>query len=108
QILRHVAVVGQKLLGVFGQTIATVAEARVVIVRTNARIKTNTINDLLAVQAMGGRIGVEFVEIRHAHRQIGVGEKLDGFSLGLIAKKDRYVLFYGALFKQIRKDLSTL
>ncbi len=36
--LRHVLVVGQQLLGVLGQAVAAVAEAGVVVVRSDARL----------------------------------------------------------------------
>ena len=74
QVLRHIGVVGQELLGVFGQTITAVAKRRVVIMCADTRIKTNTVNDGLRVQAFHLGICVQFVEIAHAQSQIGVGE----------------------------------
>ena len=40
----------------------------------NARIHTHTIDDLLNIQSLDLCIGIQFVEIAHAHRQIRVGE----------------------------------
>ena len=43
QVLGHVPVVGQQLLGVLGQAVAAVAEGGVVVVETNARLKEHTV-----------------------------------------------------------------
>ena len=43
QVLRHVPVVGQQPLCVLGQAVAAVAEAGVVVVETNARLKEHTV-----------------------------------------------------------------
>ena len=57
---------------------------------------------------MGGGIGVEFVEVRDAHGEIGVGEEFDGFGLSRIREKNRDVFLDGAFFEEARKDLGTL
>ena len=44
-VLRHVLVVGQQLLGVLGQAVAAVAEARVVVVRADARVEADAFDD---------------------------------------------------------------
>src|SRR5690606_14824804 len=46
QMLRHEAVVGQQLLGVLGQAVTAVAEARVVVVPADARIEAYALDDL--------------------------------------------------------------
>lgn len=45
-------------------------------------IKTYAIDDFAGVQTAALGIGVQFVEIRHAKRQVGVGEQLDGLRFG--------------------------
>lgn len=60
--LRHVAIVGQELLGALGQAVAAVAavaEAGIVVMRANARIEANAVNDLARAYAMGGSVGVD-------------------------------------------------
>lgn len=46
QVLGHVLVVGQELLGVFRQAVAAVAKAGVVVVAANAGVKAHAVNDL--------------------------------------------------------------
>ena len=48
----------------------------------NARIEADPVNDLTGRQPALGGIGVELVEEGHPHRQVGVGEELDGLGLG--------------------------
>ena len=44
-VLRHVGVVGQELLGVLGQAVAAVAEARVVVVGADARVEADAFDN---------------------------------------------------------------
>ena len=46
QVLRYVPVVGQQLLGVLGQAVAAVAEAEVVVVRPDARLQADAVDDV--------------------------------------------------------------
>lgn len=82
QVLRHVPVVGQQLLGVLGQAVAAVAEAGVVVVAADARLQAHAVDDVAGVEASHLAVGVELVEVRHAQRKVGVGEELDGLGLG--------------------------
>ena len=82
QVLRHVPVVGQQLLGVLGQAVAAVAEAGVVVVRSDSRLQAHAVDDVARVEASHLAVGVELVEVGHAQRQVGVGEQLDGLGLG--------------------------
>ena len=72
QVLRHVPVVGEQLLGVLGQAVAAVAEAGVVVVAADARLQAHAVDDVAGVEAVDLAVGVELVEIGHAQRQIGV------------------------------------
>ncbi len=82
QVLRHVLVVGQQLLGVLGQAVAAVAEAGVVVVAADARLQAHAVDYVAGVEAADLAVGVELVEVGHAQRQVGVGEELDGLGLG--------------------------
>ena len=82
QVLRHVLVVRQQLLGVLGQAVAAVAEAGVVVVRADARLQAHAVDDVAGAEAADLAVGVELVEVGHAQRQVGVGEQLHGLGLG--------------------------
>ena len=73
QVLRHVLVVGQQLLGVLGQAVAAVAEAGVVVVAADARLQADAVDDVAGVEAADLAVGVELVEVGDAQRQVGVG-----------------------------------
>lgn len=82
QVLRHVLVVGEQLLGVLGETVAAVAEAGVVVVGADARLQAHAVDDVAGVEPADLAVGVELVEVGHAQRQVGVGEELHGLCLG--------------------------
>ena len=82
QVLRHVPVVGQQLLGVLGQAVAAVAEAGVVVVRSDARLQADAVDDVAGVEAADLAVGVKLIEVGYAKSQVGVGEQLDGLGLG--------------------------
>lgn len=82
QVLRHVPVVSEQLLGVLGQAVAAVAEAGVVVVAADARLQAHAVDDVAGVEAADLAVGVELVEVGHAQRQVGVGEELHGLGLG--------------------------
>lgn len=81
-VLRYVVEVGEQLFGVFGQTVAAVTEAGVVVMATDARIKAHAVDNLAGVEALGFGVGVQLVEVAHTQCQVGVGEQLHGFRLG--------------------------
>ena len=82
QVLRHVPVVGQQLLGVLGQAVAAVAEAGVVVVAADSRLQAHAVDDVAGVEASHLAVGVELVEVGHAQSEVGVGEQLHGLGLG--------------------------
>ena len=51
EVLRHVLVVGEQLLRVLRQAVAAVTEARVVVMRADARVEAHAVDDLARVQA---------------------------------------------------------
>ena len=65
--LRYVLIIGQQLLGVLGQAVATVAEARVVVVAADAWIEAHTFDDLSGIQAMGRGVGIKLIEEGDSH-----------------------------------------
>ena len=79
-LLLHVAqhlrieAVGQQLLGVLGQAVAAVAEAGVVVVGADAWVHAHAVDDLLRVEPLHLRIGVQLVKVGDAHSQVGVGD----------------------------------
>ena len=74
----------------------------------NARIHTHTIDDLLNIQSLDLCIGIQLVEIAHAHRQVSVGKQLDCFSLGRMGNQSLDVLVFGTFFQQLSKHLRFL
>ena len=82
QIFGHVGIVGKQLLGVLGQTVATIAEAGIVVMAADARVEAYAIDDLLSVQSFALGVGVQLIEVGHAQRQISVSKQLDGLGLG--------------------------
>ena len=82
QVLRHVLVVREQLLGVLGQAVAAIAEAGVVVMRPDARLQAHAVDNVAGVEASHLAVGVELVEVCHAQRQVGVGEELHGLCLG--------------------------
>ena len=76
QVLRHVLVVGQQLLGVLGQAVAAVAEGGVVVVAADARLEAHAVDDVAGVEAADLAVGVELVEVDHAEDKVGVGPSI--------------------------------
>ncbi|MOA31243.1 hypothetical protein D3C78_1523910 [compost metagenome] len=96
------------MLGVLGQAVAAVAEARVVVVAADARVQADAFDDLAGIQIMGFGIAVQLVEVGHAHGQVGVGEQLDGFGFGAVGEQGGDVLLDGALLQQTGEGFRTL
>ena len=103
QVLRHILIVREQLLRVLRQAIAAVPEARVVVVRADARIQTHAVDDLPGVQPLRLRVRVQLVEIAHAQRQIRVREQFDGLRLGEPHEQGPDVLLDGTLLQQGRE-----
>ena len=72
EVFGHILIVGEQLLGIFGQAVTAVAKGRVVVVIADARIKADALDDLGSVQVLDLCIGVQFVEVADAQRQISV------------------------------------
>lgn len=80
-ILGHILVVGQQLFRVLRQTVASVAEARVIIMRTDAGIQADTVDDGLSVQTLHLGIGIQLVEVADTQSQVGIGKEFHGLGL---------------------------
>lgn len=96
------------MLGVLGQAVAAVTEAGVVVVAADTRVQAYAFDDLPGIQAMGFGVAVQFVKVGHAHRQVGVGEQLDGFGFGAVGEEGGDVLLDGALLQQAGECFRTL
>lgn len=101
QILGNFGVIREKLLSIFGQTVAAVSKTRVVVVTTNTRIEADAVDDLARVHTAGDRIAVELVEEGHAHCEVSVCEKLDSLGLGCVSVKDFHILLFRALQQEV-------
>ena len=75
EVLRDVVEVRQELLGVLRQAVAAVAEGGVVVVVADAGVEADALDDGLGVKAFHFGVGLEFVEVRYAEGQVGVGEE---------------------------------
>ena len=104
-VLGHVGVVGQELLGVLGQAVAAVAEGGVVVVRADARVETDALDDGAAVEALDFGVRVELVEVAHAQGEVGVGEELDGLGLFHAHEEGGDVVFDGAFLEEAGEGL---
>ena len=82
EVLRHVLVVGQELLGVLRQAVAAVAERGVVVHVADTGVETHAVNDLLGVESFHFGVGVELIEIADAQSEVGVGKQFHGLGFG--------------------------
>lgn len=97
EVLRDVVVVGEQLFGVLREAVAAVAEGRVVVVRADAGVETDPVDDGAGVKALHLGVGVQLVEVADTEGKVGVGEELHGLGLGRAHKEDRHVLLDGSL-----------
>ena len=72
QIFRHICIICQKLFGILRQTVAAIAKAWIVVMTSDTRIQTYTIDDLLGVKSFALCVCIKLVEISHTQRQIGI------------------------------------
>jgi len=63
----------------------------------NAWVQANAVDDLLGVQTLALGVGVQFIEVGHAQRQISVSKQLDGLGLCKAHKQRVDVLLDGPL-----------
>ena len=53
-------------------------------------------------------VGIELVEVSHAHGEVGVGEELDGLCLGTVAEQHRDILLDSPFLQQPGEGLGPL
>ena len=63
EVLGYVLIVGQQLLGVFGQAVATVTERGVVVMASDAWVEAYAVDDGFRVQPLHFGIRVQLVEV---------------------------------------------
>ena len=80
-ILRNICIIRQQLFRILWQTISTITERWIIIMRTDPRVQTHSVDDLLRVQPFHLRISVQLIKIRNTKRQICIGKQLDRFRL---------------------------
>ena len=74
----------------------------------DTRVKADTVDDLLGIQALALGVGVQLIEVRHAQRQIGVGKQLDSLGLGEAHEQRVDVLLDSSLLQQRREGVRSL
>ena len=77
EVLWHILVICQKLLGILGKAIAAIAERRIVIIVAYSWIKTHTTNDALGVETLHLGVCIQLIEVAYSECQIRIGEELD-------------------------------
>ena len=74
----------------------------------DARIQAHALDDLLGVQTLHLRIGVQLVEVADAQRQIGVGKELHSLRLGKAHEQRVNVRLQRALLQKLCKGVGGL
>ena len=81
EVFRHIGIVCQQLLGVLGQTVAAVAERRVVVMRADAWVKAHTFYYGSCVESLYFGVGVELVEVAYTQGEICIGKEFHRFGV---------------------------
>ena len=71
--------------------------------RSNSGVETHTVDNLLCVQALAFRVGVQLIEVGHTKCQIGIGKQFHSLGFGKAHKQGVDVLLDGALLEESRK-----
>lgn len=103
--LGDILVVGQQLFGVFGEAIAAVTEARIIVMAADTRIHAYPLNDLLRVQAFDLRVGVQLVEVTDAYGQVSISEEFYRLGLRRMGDQRLDIIILCALGKQVGEHL---
>ena len=72
KVLGDIGIIGQKLLRVFRQAVAAIAEGWVVLVRTDSRVESHAVDNRFRVKPFHLGVGVELVKVADAQREVGV------------------------------------
>ena len=108
QIFRHICIICQKLLGILRQTIAAIAKAWIVVMTSDTRIQTYTIDDLLGVKSFALCVCIKLVEVSHTQSQIGICKQFYRLCLGKSHEQCINVLFDRTFLKQCCKLMGCL
>ena len=108
EIFRNIGVVRKELLGVLRQAVTAITEAGVIVVTANARIKADALDNLLGVQPLHLRIGVQLVEIADTQSQVGIGEQFDSLSFGKAHDQGVDILLDCTFLEQACKGVGSL
>ena len=108
QILRNILVIGQKLFCILWEAVSTITKGRIIIVRTDTRIKAHTVDDVLRVQAFNLCIGIQLVEVGDTEGKIRISKQLNSFCFGEIHEQGVDVWFLRTFLEQPRKRLCLL
>ena len=107
-VLWHILIVCKKLLCVFGQTIASITEGRIIIVCSDTWVKSYTTDNTLGVQTFNLGVCVKLIEIADAKGKVGIGKELYCLSLFHSHKQGVDVFLQSTLMKQCGKGLCCL
>ena len=100
QVLGDISIVRKELLRVLREAVAAVAEGRVVIVRADAGIEADAVDDVLRGETLRFRVGVEFIEEGDTEREIGVREEFHGLGFGETGEEGRDAGLDGTFLKE--------
>ena len=108
QILGHVGIVCQQLLGILRQTVAAISERWIIVEGADARVQSHTRYDGLGVESLHFGIGVQLVEVAYSERQVGVGEEFHRLSLCESHEEGVDVLLDGSLLQEFCEEMRRL
>ena len=69
--------------------------------RANARVEAHAVDDLARIKPFEFTIGIELIEIAHAHGEVRVGKEFDRLGLRCIWVQRRDISLRRALLQQV-------
>lgn len=75
---------------------------------TDARIKTDTVDDLLSIQPLHLVISIKLIEVRHAQCQIGIGKQINSLCFGGAHKQSVHIFFDSIFLQKYYKNFGKL
>ncbi len=91
QVLRHILVIGQRLIRALGQTITAAAKARMIVVSAYPWVKTYAFYNRPRSHSVRDCVTIELVEERDSHRQLGIGKQLSRLGLATAGQQRRSI-----------------
>ena len=108
QVFRDIGIVGKKLFGVFRKAVAAVAEARVVIMASDSRIETDSVDDRPGIETFHLGICIQFIEIADPQCQVGICEQFHGLGFRHSHIQGVDIFFYGPFLQKSGKSMCRL